>query len=136
MCRAPEILVFYPEDGVSPMQKRQMVTQEGANVAVCAIEGNFDDAQTGVKRIFYRSQASRAKLAEHGYVLLQRQLHQLGPAAAPDRLLCLRLPASWSGSGEDHAWASQMNVVRAHRQLRQHSGRLLRKAAWACPSAS
>ncbi len=46
------IMVFYPEDGVSPMQKLQMVTQEGNNVAVCAIRGNFDDAQTGVKTIF------------------------------------------------------------------------------------
>lgn len=47
-----KILVFYPEDGVSPMQKRQMCTQEGKNVGVCAIYGNFDDAQTGVKSIF------------------------------------------------------------------------------------
>ena len=46
------ILVFYPEDGVSPMQKRQMKTQEGANVGVCAIKGNFDDCQNGVKSIF------------------------------------------------------------------------------------
>ena len=47
-----KILVFYPEDGVSPMQKLQMITQDGENVAVCAIEGNFDDAQNGVKAIF------------------------------------------------------------------------------------
>ncbi len=47
-----QILVFYPVDGVSPMQKLQMTTQEGANVSVCAIEGNFDDAQSGVKSIF------------------------------------------------------------------------------------
>jgi threonine synthase len=47
-----KILVFYPEDGVSPMQKLQMITQEGKNVAVCGIKGNFDDAQTGVKSIF------------------------------------------------------------------------------------
>lgn len=46
------ILVFYPEDGVSPMQKRQMKTQEGSNVGVCALKGNFDDCQTGVKKIF------------------------------------------------------------------------------------
>ena len=46
------ILVFYPNDGVSPMQKLQMTTQEGANVGVCAIYGNFDDCQTGVKNIF------------------------------------------------------------------------------------
>ncbi|MCR5149868.1 MAG: threonine synthase [Clostridiales bacterium] len=47
-----KILVFYPSDGVSPMQKLQMCTQEGNNVAVCAIQGNFDDAQSGVKKIF------------------------------------------------------------------------------------
>ncbi|MBQ8063014.1 MAG: threonine synthase [Clostridia bacterium] len=59
------ILVFYPEDGVSPMQKLQMVTQEGANVGVCAIEGNFDDAQSGVKKIF-TDKAVGAKLSENG----------------------------------------------------------------------
>ena len=46
------IIVFYPRDGVSDMQKLQMTTQKGNNVAVCAIEGNFDDAQSGVKAIF------------------------------------------------------------------------------------
>ncbi|MBQ7692698.1 MAG: threonine synthase [Oscillospiraceae bacterium] len=46
------ILVFYPRDGVSPVQKAQMVTQAGRNVKVCAVEGNFDDAQTGVKAVF------------------------------------------------------------------------------------
>lgn len=47
-----QIMVFYPEDGVSPMQKRQMTTQDGANVNVCAVKGNFDDCQNGVKAIF------------------------------------------------------------------------------------
>lgn len=47
-----EIVVFYPEEGVSEVQERQMVTQEGANTHVYAIRGNFDDAQTGVKKIF------------------------------------------------------------------------------------
>ncbi|MBP1564868.1 MAG: threonine synthase [Oscillospiraceae bacterium] len=47
-----QIMVFYPECGVSSMQKRQMTTQEGSNVAVCAIKGNFDDCQNGVKQIF------------------------------------------------------------------------------------
>ncbi len=46
------ILVFYPENGVSDMQKLQMVTQDGKNVDVCSIKGNFDDAQSGVKKIF------------------------------------------------------------------------------------
>ena len=47
-----KIKVFYPEDGVSRVQKLQMMTQEGQNVSVTAIRGNFDDAQTGVKNIF------------------------------------------------------------------------------------
>lgn len=46
------IIVFYPNDGVSDVQRMQMVTQQGKNVRVCAIRGNFDDAQTGVKQIF------------------------------------------------------------------------------------
>ena len=46
------ICVFYPNGGVSAVQRAQMVTQEGSNVTVCAVEGNFDDAQTGVKNIF------------------------------------------------------------------------------------
>ncbi len=59
-----EILVFYPSDGVSPMQKLQMSSQKGANVHVCAIKGNFDDAQTGVKNIFTNNDV-KAKLAEN-----------------------------------------------------------------------
>ena len=46
------ICVFYPHGGVSAVQRAQMVTQKGGNVHVCAVEGNFDDAQTGVKKIF------------------------------------------------------------------------------------
>ena len=47
-----KICVFYPDGGVSPVQRKQMVTQQGKNVTVCAVKGNFDDAQTGVKNIF------------------------------------------------------------------------------------
>ena len=47
-----KIIVFYPAQGVSAVQKKQMVSQEGGNVCVCAVEGNFDDTQTGVKEIF------------------------------------------------------------------------------------
>ncbi len=47
-----QILVFYPSEGVSEVQRAQMVTQDGKNVGVVAVEGNFDDAQTGVKKIF------------------------------------------------------------------------------------
>ena len=54
------IMVFYPCDGVSEMQKRQMCTQEGGNLAVCAVKGNFDDTQTGVKHIFNAPEAVKA----------------------------------------------------------------------------
>jgi threonine synthase len=47
-----KIMVFYPRDGVSDVQKLQMTTQAGANVGVLSVQGNFDDAQTGVKQIF------------------------------------------------------------------------------------
>ncbi len=53
------ICVFYPQGGVSQVQRAQMVTQEGKNVAVCAVEGNFDDAQTGVKHIFRDTQGKK-----------------------------------------------------------------------------
>lgn len=60
-----QIMVFYPVDGVSKMQKKQMTTQEGENVAVCAIKGNFDDAQNGVKAIFTNSEVEKV-LIENG----------------------------------------------------------------------
>lgn len=57
------VTVFYPAGKVSDVQRLQMVTQRGANVSVCAIRGNFDDAQTQVKRIFANQQLA-ARLAE------------------------------------------------------------------------
>ncbi len=63
-----KILVFYPKDGVSDIQKLQMVTQEGENTGVCAVIGNFDDAQTGVKRIF-SDPVLRERLAADGKLL-------------------------------------------------------------------
>lgn len=63
-----KIMVFYPVDGVSKVQKLQMITQTGSNVNVCAIRGNFDDAQTGVKKIFSNSEA-KSKLLESSYIL-------------------------------------------------------------------
>lgn len=59
-----QILVFYPKDGVSGMQRLQMATQEGANVGVCAVAGNFDDTQTKVKEIF-TDHAFAAELEAH-----------------------------------------------------------------------
>lgn len=62
------ILVFYPKDGVSAIQQLQMNTQEGNNVGVCSVIGNFDDAQTGVKKLF-SDENLRAELAQRGYFL-------------------------------------------------------------------
>lgn len=61
-----KILVFYPKDGVSEVQELQMITQEGNNVGVAAVVGNFDDAQTGVKALF-SDEKVREELAEKGY---------------------------------------------------------------------
>ena len=63
-----DVIVFYPSGGVSELQKLQMTTQKGDNVYVAAIEGNFDDAQTAVKKIFTDKEAE-AKLAELGFKL-------------------------------------------------------------------
>jgi len=63
-CNVPgtKIIVFYPYGGVSAVQQAQMATQAGDNVCVCAVRGNFDDAQTGVKKIF--SAVGREKLLD------------------------------------------------------------------------
>lgn len=60
------IVVFYPKDGVSPIQEKQMVTQRGDNTFVVGIHGNFDDAQTGVKKIFSDRQLA-AEMQAQGY---------------------------------------------------------------------
>lgn len=69
-CDVPgtEIIVFYPKDGVSLIQERQMVSQEGKNTHVFAIEGNFDDAQSGVKSIFADNEF-KSILADRGVML-------------------------------------------------------------------
>ena len=61
-----KIIVFYPKNGVSPIQEKQMVTQKGDNTFVVGIHGNFDDAQSGVKAIF-SDRALEARMAEAGY---------------------------------------------------------------------
>ena len=63
-----KILVFYPDGGVSDVQRLQMVTQTGQNVGVCAVKGNFDDAQTGVKQIFGDAALAQA-LSGRGWFL-------------------------------------------------------------------
>ncbi|MBO6108802.1 MAG: threonine synthase [Eubacterium sp.] len=60
------IVVFYPKDGVSPIQKKQMVTEPGKNTHVIGVDGNFDDCQTGVKKIF-NDREFAARMNEKGY---------------------------------------------------------------------
>lgn len=62
------IIVFYPKGGVSPVQERQMRTQKGDNTFVVAIHGNFDDAQTGVKKLFNNKELAR-ELSDKGFLL-------------------------------------------------------------------
>lgn len=63
-----KIMVFYPNDGVSKMQKLQMCTQEGSNVNVVAVKGNFDDCQSAVKTIFNSAECAE-ELKKRGYLL-------------------------------------------------------------------
>lgn len=63
-----KVAVYYPKNGVSPIQERQMVSQKGDNVKVIGIKGNFDDAQTGVKEIFGDTEF-RTDLVDKGYIL-------------------------------------------------------------------
>ena len=103
-----KICVFYPDGGVSPVQRAQMVTQEGKNVAVCAVVGNFDDAQTGVKNIFAAAVdgrlpgGNRCRLSTANSINIGR----LAPAS------CLRWcttsppTATWSGTAGSR-WATR-----------------------------
>jgi threonine synthase len=74
------ILVFYPHGGVSPIQRLQMVTQPGQNVRVCAVRGNFDDAQSGVKKAF-ASLSGSAALRERNLALSSANSINLGRLA-------------------------------------------------------
>ncbi|MBR6400896.1 MAG: threonine synthase [Firmicutes bacterium] len=74
------IIVFYPNDGVSDVQKAQMVTQKGANTCVAAIKGNFDDAQTAVKKIFTDSELKQ-ELKQRGFVFSSANSINIGRLA-------------------------------------------------------
>ena len=106
-----KIMVYYPVDGVSPMQKLQMATQEGANVEVIAIHGNFDDAQSAVKRIFTDDE-TRAQPRQGRHDAVLGELHQLGPSRAADRVLCLRILRYGQGSARSARAIRSMSASR------------------------
>ena len=102
------IMVFYPEQGVSSMQKRQMATQEGGNVTVCALEGNFDDCQNGVKKIFTDA-AVKEKLAAAGKMFSSANSINWG-RLAPQIVYYVSAYAEMAGRG-DIAFGDTINVV-------------------------
>ena len=71
------VMVFYPEGGVSQVQRAQMVTQEGKNVCVCAVRGNFDDAQRGVKDVFARFTGKDVRLSSANSINIGRLAPQV-----------------------------------------------------------
>ena len=103
-----QIMVFYPEDGVSPMQKRQMTTQDGDNVAVCAIKGNFDDCQTGVKQIFGNAEIAQ-KLEENNMMFSSANSINWG-RLAPQIIYYISAYASLLKDGEINA-GDKINIV-------------------------
>ncbi len=103
-----QIMVFYPEDGVSPMQKRQMTTQSGNNVAVCAVEGNFDDCQNGVKAIF-TDEKIKAELDAKGLMFSSANSINWG-RLAPQIIYYISAYASLVKDGEIKA-GDKVNIV-------------------------
>ena len=91
-----QICVFYPDGGVSLVQRRQMVCQTGENVTVCAIRGNFDDAQTGVKEIFSAKSADTLPLSSANSINIGRLVPQM---------MYYFKPTGICGSGEKFSWA-------------------------------
>ena len=103
-----QIMVFYPEDGVSPMQKRQMTTQEGSNVGVCAVKGNFDDCQNGVKAIFTDNEIKN-KMNEAGLMFSSANPINWG-RLVPQIVYYISTYASLAESGEINL-GDKINVV-------------------------
>lgn len=116
------IMVFYPAGGVSPVQEAQMVTQEGGNVRVCAIRGNFDDAQTGVKNVFAACKGKDL----HGAVLSSANSINIG-RLAPQVVYYFRAYADLVQAGRIRV-GEKVHFVVPTRQLRRYSGRVFRQA--------
>lgn len=102
------IIVFYPKDGVSPIQEKQMVTQKGDNTLVVGIRGNFDDAQNGVKAIF-GDQELKEELLEAGFQFSSANSINIG-RLVPQIVYYVYAYAKLLESGELSA-GEQMNVV-------------------------
>lgn len=102
------IIVFYPKDGVSPIQEKQMVTQKGANTHVVGIRGNFDDAQSGVKKMFADT-ALAAEMAAAGFQFSSANSINIG-RLVPQVVYYVHAYARLCASGELKA-GEELNVV-------------------------
>ena len=125
-----EIAVFYPTGGTSEIQRLQMATQEGANVAVYAVRGNFDDAQTGVKKVF-GDKAIAAELETVGFpapipatgaVLCRRSSTTLPPTPSCSRPVRSPSVTRWTSACPPATSAISSPVITQSR--------------WVCPWAS
>ena len=101
------VTVFYPQGGVSAVQEKQMVTSQGRNVHVCAVKGNFDDAQTGVKTLF-GDPAFRAEMNKRGKTLSSANSINLG-RLAPQIAYYLSACADLLASGAID-WEAGLNI--------------------------
>ncbi len=90
------IVVFYPADGVSDIQRKQMVTQHGANVGVFGVRGNFDDCQSAVKAAFADEDFTDELHEKHGLRLSSANSINWGRLHAADRLLRRARTPTWS----------------------------------------
>ena len=101
------VTVFYPQGGVSAVQEKQMVTSQGKNVHVCAVKGNFDDAQTGVKTLF-GDPAFRDEMNQRGKTLSSANSINLG-RLAPQIAYYLSACADLLAKGEID-WETGLNI--------------------------
>ena len=83
-----KIIVFYPKNGVSPVQEKQMVTQKGENTYVVGITGNFDDAQTGVKKMFNDKELAK-ELDQAGYQFSSANSINIGRLVPQVLIMCM-----------------------------------------------
>lgn len=117
------IAVFYPNAGTSEVQRLQMSTQEGDNVAVYAVNGNFDDAQTGVKRVFADEDLAQELAAKTKS--FPAQTPSTGAALYRRSFTILQLCAACGAGGYRTGRARQL--LCAHRQFRRYPCGLLRQ---------
>ena len=119
-----KIIVFYPKNGVSPIQEKQMVTQKGANTFVVGIHGNFDDAQTGVKKMFGDKELA-AQMDKAGYQFSSANSINIG-RLVPQVVYYVYAYAKMYANGEDGKGRKDQ-CRSTYRKLRKYSGSLLCK---------